>query len=70
MVYSNVMCHNVVGDMPHSLVREVAYKHDGSGSYYFEPQQVQWMPLGSPHVNVVEVQIAEMDVTLVKFGPG
>ena len=70
MVYSNVMRHNVVGDMQHCLVREVAYKHDGSGSYYFEAQQVQWMPLGSPHVNVIEVEIAETDGTLVKFGPG
>ena len=40
MVYSNVTGHNVVGDMQHSLVRDVAYKHDGSGSYYSEPQQV------------------------------
>ena len=64
MVYSNVMRHNVVGDLEHSLVREVPYQHDGSGSHYFEPRQIQWMP------HVVEVQIAETDGTLVRFGPG
>ena len=35
-----------------------------------KPQQVQWMLLGSSYVNVVEVQLAETDGTLVKFGPG
>ena len=70
MVYSNVMQHNVVGDTQYSLVCEVPYKHDGSGSFYFEPQKIKWMPLGSSHVSVVEVQIAETDGTLVKFGPG
>ena len=37
MVYSDVVRSNLMGDTKHSLVREVVYKRDISGSLYVEP---------------------------------
>ena len=68
-MYSDLVCSNVVGDTEHPLVREVLYKCNGSGSTYFEPLHVQWIPVRRPFSDVVEVQLAESSGGLVKFGP-
>ena len=70
LVYSDVVRSNAVGDMEHPLIQQVPYKDDGSGSFYFEPQQVQWMPLGRPYLDVIEVQIGSSQRALVNFGSG
>ena len=61
---------NLVGDTDHPLVREVAYKRDRLGSVYFEPLHVQWMPVHRPYMDLIEVQLAESNGAIVKFGPG
>ena len=70
MVYSDVLRSNLVGDTKHPLLREVVYKRDGSGSIYFEPLHVQWLPIRRPFLDVIEVQVTETNGKLVKFGPG
>ena len=70
LLYSGVVRSNAVGDTEHPLVQEVLYKSDGSGTLYFEPQQVQWMPLGRPYLDVIEVQLADSQGSLVNFGSG
>ena len=67
--YSDVVQSNVVGDTEHPLVREVLYKRDGSGSAYFEPLHVQWMPVRHPFLDVIEVQLVENNGTLAQFQP-
>ena len=59
LMHSDVVRSNVVGDMEQPLVVEVPYKCHGSGSTYFEPLQVQWIPLRRLFLDVVEVQLAE-----------
>ena len=70
LVYSDVVPSNLVGDTKHPLVQEVAHKGDGSGSLYFKPLHVQWMPVRRPYLDVIEVQLAESNEALVKVGPG
>ena len=67
-VYSDMVHSNVVGNTEHPLVREVLYKYDGSGSAYFKPLHVQWMPVRCLYLDVVEVQLAENNATLAQFG--
>ena len=68
LVYSDVVQGNAVGDKEHPLIQQVAYKDDGS--FNFEPQQVQWMPLGRRYLDVIEVQIGSSQGVLVDFGSG
>ena len=70
LLYLDVVRSNLVGDTDHPVVQEVAYKHDGLRSVYFEPLHVQWMPITLPYMDVIEVQLAESNGALVKFGPG
>ena len=59
MVYLDVVRNNLVGDTKHPLLREVVYKRDETGSMYFEPLQVQWLPIRRPFLDVIEVEVAE-----------
>ena len=70
LLYSDVVWSNAVGYTEHHLVQELPYKNEGSGSFYFEPKQVKWMPLGRPYFDVIEVQIADSQGALVTFGSG
>ena len=70
LLYSDVVRSNLVGDTEHPLVREVAYKCYGLGSVYFEPLHVQWMPVLRLYMDMIEVQLAESNGALLKFGPG
>ena len=65
-----VVRSNAVGDVEHPLIQKVPYKDDGSGSFYFGLQQVQWMPLGRPCLDVIEVQIGNIQGVLVNLGSG
>ena len=69
-VYSDVVQSNALHNIEHPLIQQVPYKGDGSGLFYFEPQQVQWMPLGRPYLEVIEVQIGSSQGSLVNFGSG
>ena len=44
-VYSDVGGSSVLGDQMTDLIREVNYQREGKGSYYFEPEHLQYIPL-------------------------
>ena len=69
-VYSDVGGSSVVGDQATDLLREVDYKREGRGSYYFEPTHLQYIPVRKEVLDIIEVQVAETTGDLVKFGQG
>ena len=59
----------MVGGQIVDLLREVQYKRQGKGSLYFEPRRILYHPVRNPVLDVIEVQIAETDLTLVDLIP-
>ena len=70
LVYSDLVDSNIVGGQQHALVREVEYRRLGRGVAYFEPLHIQWLPCRREYMDHVEVEIAESQGGLVKFGAG
>ena len=69
-VYSDVNASTVLGDQITDFIREVNYKREGNGSYYFEPTHLQYKPLRKQLLDIIQVQIAEATGQLVNFGQG
>ena len=69
-VYSDVAGSIVVGNRVTDLLREVMYQRKGRGSVYFEPTHIQYIPLRKDVVDIVEINVAETNGDLTKFGPG
>ena len=67
-VYSDVAGSIVVGNRLMDLLREVMYQRKGRGSVYFEPIQIQYIPLRKEVVDIVETNVAETNGDLTKFG--
>ena len=69
-VYSDVGGSSVLGDQITDFIREVNYKREGKGSYYFEPTHLQYKPLRKQLLDIIHIQIAEGTGHLVQFGNG
>ena len=69
-VYTDVNASSRTGDQITELLREVQYKRGGEGSAYFEPMQIQYLPLRSTFIETIEVQVSETNGKLVVFGEG
>ena len=69
-VYSDVAGSIMVGNRVTDLLREVMYQRKGHGSAYFEPTHIQYIPLRKEVVDIVEINVAETDGELTKFGHG
>ena len=69
-VYSDVAGSIVVGNRVTDLLREVMYQRKGRGSVYFEPTHIQYIPLRKEVVDIVEINVAETNGDLTKFGSG
>ena len=69
-VYSDVGGSSVLGDQITDFIREVNYKREGKGSYYFEPEHLQYKPLRKHLLDIIHVQIAEGTGALTTFGRG
>jgi len=69
-VYSNVGGSCLLGDQVTHFIREVNYKREGKGSYYFEPTHLQYIPLRKETLDIIQVQIAEAVGALTTFGRG
>ena len=69
-VYSDVAGSIMVGNRVTDLLREVMYQRKGHGSAYFEPTHIQYIPLRKEVVDIVEINVAETNGDLTKFGPG
>ena len=70
LVYSDAGGSSVVGNQVTDLLREVDYKREGRGSYYFEPTHLQYIPVGKEVLDIIEVHVSERTGELVKFGQG
>ena len=70
LVYSDVGSSSVVGNQVTDLLREVDYKREGKGSYYFEPTHLQYIKLRKEVLDIIQVQVAETTGELVEFGKG
>ena len=69
-VYSDVNASTVLGDQITDFIREVNYKREGKGSYYFEPTQLQYISLRKQLLDIIQVQVPEGTGHLVQFGNG
>ena len=49
----------MLGDQITDFIREVNNKREGKGSYYFEPEHLQYKPLRKHLLDIIHVQIAE-----------
>lgn len=67
LVYSNVGKSTIVGDQVVSLLREVDYnpRQGQMDHFHFEPQLIQYHDVQSSEMEILEVQITEVDNTLV-----
>ena len=70
LVYSDAGGSSVVGNQVTDLLREVDYKREGRGSYYFEPTHLQYIPVGKEVLDIIEVHVSKRTGELVKFGQG
>ena len=70
LVYSDVGSSSVVGNQVTDLLREVDYKREGRGSYYFEPTHLQYIKVRKDVIDIIETQVSETGGDLVKFGKG
>lgn len=71
-VYSNVGKSMIVGDQVVSLLREVDYnpRQSQMDHFHFEPQLIQYHDVLSSEMEILEVQITEVDNTLVNIAGG
>jgi len=65
-VYSNAGRNVITGDKVMDLLREVPYN---SAEIGYEPKHIQYIPLRSDVVDIIEVQVSENDGSLVNFEP-
>ena len=70
LVYSDLVRSSIVGNRVTDLLREVRYERTGKGINYFEPLHMQYLPVRSDTIDIVETQVGELDGELVKFGKG
>ena len=66
-VYSDVNASTVLGDQITDFFREVNYKREGKGNYYFEPSHLQYKPLRKQLLDIIQVQVSEGTGHLVQF---
>ena len=69
-IYSDVGSSGVVGNQVTDLLREVNFKREGKGSQYFEPLHIQYIPVRTDTIVIIETQVAETSGQLARFGEG
>ena len=66
-LYSGSSQSMIVGNQVTDLIREVPYS---LRNRYFEPNQIQYLPVRSDALDIIETQVSEVDGKLVNFSPG
>ena len=69
-VYCNVGESQVVGNKITDVLREIPYQTRGGGHQYIEPKHLQYKPVRTNVLDIIEVQVAETDGKLTKFEDG
>ena len=71
MVYTNLQQSTIVGERTVQLLREIAMSgSDEEGHSYTEPKHLQWIPIASRHMDIAEVQLADVNGALLSLPPG
>ena len=71
MVYSNLQQATIVGEKTVQLLREiVVHRSAEEGHSYAEPKQLQWIPIAARHMDIAEVQLADVNGPLLSLPPG
>ena len=66
-LYSGSSLSMIVDNQVTDLMREVPYSLE---KRHFEPSQIQYLPVRSHSLEIIETQVAEVDGKLVDFSPG
>ena len=66
-LYSGASRSMVVGNQVTDLLREVPYSLE---KRYFQPNEIQYLPVRSDSLDIIKTQVAEIDGKLVEFSPG
>ena len=70
-VYSSISAITMIGNKVRDLLREILYKRQGRGSFYFEPLHIQHIPIRNDVMETIETELAESETgALVNFGKG
>lgn len=71
-IYCNVGESTIVGDQMVSLLREIEYNphQTQNDHFHFEPNVIQYHNVMSTDMDVIEVQISEIDNSLLQFADG
>lgn len=71
MIYTNLQQSTMVGGVKAQLLRELVVKPTNNDEYsYTEPQHLQWVPISSHGLDIVEVQLADVHGNLLKLPKG
>ena len=69
--YSNVGESMIVGNQVTDLLQEVRISSAGTnaqGTFYFEPQHAQYLPVRQPQFDVMDIQSSDLDGRLANLG--
>ena len=71
MVYTNLQQSTVVGSTKAQLLRQLVVRRGGdAGHSYSEPKHLQWIPVSTRQTDIVEVQLADVNGTLLDLPQG
>lgn len=71
MVYTNLQQSTIVGEKTAQLLREIVVTQSAEeGHSYAEPKQLQWIPVASNHMDIAEVQLADVNGKLLSLPSG
>ena len=71
LVYSDLIQSSLIGNQKHQLLREIFLTQDEHDSrQLIEPHHYQWLPVRNNYVEIVEVELATLNGTLVKLPHG
>ena len=71
MVYTNLQQSTIVGERTAQLLREIVVNQSAEeGHSYAEPKHLQWIPVASNHMDIAEVQLADVNGALLSLPPG
>ena len=70
LVYCDVVESSLVGNQKHALLRELMLKDSGGQRQFVEPLHYQWLSVRNNVIEVVHVQVADADGTLLSLPSG
>ena len=68
-VHCDAATSRMVGSKVANVLRQIHYRADGTTTH-FEPQHIQYLPVRSGLMEIIETHVTETDDQQVTFGPG